>query len=130
MSKIVYVGNGTYLNMDGIQRIIVLNEKKIRVELREENYVDSMDVDRHFMESVTGTNFVVQIMPAKSVVAVYDNTEIGENVYCHPVEFFAVCANGGVRGMALFDGEIDFVDAGSNFKGYRHIDAFGNLLEG
>lgn len=121
MSRIVYIGNGTYVNMEAVRRI-EMRDGEVIIQLQNGSV---MATDIYFLDSVVGKNFIVQIIPAKSVVAIYEGGEPHKKV-----EFFALCADGKVRGIALFGGEIEFVDMGQEFNGYRHIDMFGNLLEG
>lgn len=121
MCRFVYIGDGRYINADEIVKILERN-KEIVLVFRNEN---TTTADCCYLESVLGSDHVVQIMKADNVHVIYDQSDDGEKDWECKCDCFAVCADGYIRGVVLSEDGIDFVDAASNFKKYKKIDGYG-----
>lgn len=113
MGKFVSVGNGTYVNIGEVRRIEAY-EKEVIIHMKNGNV---MTADIYFLDSLVGSNAVVQIIPMEDIGAIYCNSKNKE--YTESLVCLAVCADGRVRGMTLVEDEICFADKDSDFKRYR-----------
>lgn len=121
MCRFVYIGNRQYINANEIVQI--LEHKKEMVLVFRNGKTVTADIC--YLEPVCGSDHVVQLVTANNIHAIYDQSDEGEKDWECKCDYFAVCADGYIRGVALSEDGIDFVDSASNFKKYKKVDGYG-----
>ncbi len=116
MTRFVYLENA-YVNVDTIDRMQRINQKEVRVSFKNgRSYVCTTTECNP--EEIAGKDHIVQLIKCNEAIeAHYHDNEVEGGIWTSNIPYLALCADGTIRGLAYWDGELDFVDDVETFIG-------------
>ena len=123
MSRFIEV-NGALINADTVKGCYQDIEKRLHIEFTDgtKEFI-SPSYAVYSMVQLSGSNHVVQIIPAtEPLYAVYDD-EQPDTHFAVPIHYLALCADGEIRGAECCDGWFECVGIeGGNCRGLYTVE--------